>query len=208
VTGSPHANILSDAAVGFYGKIPSRGDFVRGGLPRGFVVAWDAWMQLMLEASRLALAEEWLGAWLEAPIWRFALSPGTCGPDSALGLWLPSVDRAGRYFPLTLAAVARDIEPSVMIERGGGFLAAVEAAGLAAIECGHSPEALAALVARAGERLPEEAGVDPALCPAAGSLWWTAGAPRVAATAFVSSALPDGNEFAAMLTAATAAPPG
>ncbi len=203
-----HANIFTNAAIGFFGKIPARGDFVRSGLPRGFADPWDAWMQRMLEASRLALGEEWLAAWLEGPIWRFALSPGICGPDAALGLWLPSVDRAGRYFPLTLAAVAHDVEPAVMIGQGGGFLATIEAAGLAAIERGLTPEELAALVAAAGDRAPEDGGVDSSLWPRTGSLWWTAGAPRVAAAAFVSQSLPDESDFAAMLIAAAAAPAG
>ena len=123
-------------------------------------------MQRMLEASRFALGEEWLAAWLEGPIWRFALSPGICGPDAALGLWLPSVDRTGRYFPLTLAAVAHDVEPAVMIGQGGGFLAVIEAAGLAALERGHAPEELAALVAAAGDRAAEDAGVDLVTLPA------------------------------------------
>ena len=30
-----------------------------------------------------------------------------CGAQAVLGLMLPSVDRAGRYFPLTFAALSR-----------------------------------------------------------------------------------------------------
>ena len=44
-------------------------------------------------------------AYLEAPVWRFALPPGMCGERAVLGLMLPSVDKAGRYFPLTFAAL-------------------------------------------------------------------------------------------------------
>ena len=35
-------------------------------------------------ASRSALDTEWLPAWLEAPVWRFALTAGVCGPDAAV----------------------------------------------------------------------------------------------------------------------------
>ncbi len=102
---SPAAGVLPRAAIGFYGKLPARGDFVQAGLPRSFTDPWDRWLQRVLAASQAMLGDRWLPAWLEAPVWRFALMPGVCGPDPALGLWLPSVDRVGRHFPLTLAAV-------------------------------------------------------------------------------------------------------
>src|SRR5690242_3290244 len=101
---------LRNAAIGFYGKIPARGDFVHAGLPRTFTDTWDRWMQRMLPASRSALRDAWLPAWREAPVWRFALTPGTCGRNSVIGLWMPSVDRVGRHYPLTLAAVAPDAD--------------------------------------------------------------------------------------------------
>ena len=192
---------LPDAAIGFHGKIPARGDFVRAGLPRAFADAWDGWMQRMLAASRSGLGEDWLPAWLEGPVWRFALSPGTCGPDAALGLWMPSVDRVGRYFPLTLAAVAADAEACEMIREGGGFLATAEAAGLDAVERDCAPDRLAALASAAALAAPADPGVDPALCPPSGALWWTEGAARVPAGAFASPALPGEAEFAAMLDA-------
>ena len=199
VTGSPRDTIFADAAIGFLGKIPARGDFVRIGLPRAFADAWDAWMQRMLAASRSVLGEDLLPAWLEGAIWRFALSPGICGRGAALGLWMPSVDRVGRYFPLTLAAVAADAEAPRMIREGGGFLAAIEEAGLDAVERGCPPDRLAALASAAALAAPAAAGVDPALCPASGALWWTAGAARVPAGSFASPALPDEAEFAPML---------
>src|SRR5713226_4821463 len=112
---------LSAAAIGFCGKLPGRGDFVAAGLPRRFTEAWHDWLQPVLAASRHALGEDWLAAWLEAPVWRFALSPGICGPDSVLGLWMPSVDSVGRHFPLTFAAIASNADPVLLIREGGGF---------------------------------------------------------------------------------------
>src|SRR5690242_17623822 len=96
----------SGSARGFFGKIPSRGDFVRAGLPGGFVRPWDEWLQLVMAGSRVRLGSDWLPAWMEAPVWRFLLPAGICGPDPVLGVWMPSVDLAGRHFPLTLAIVA------------------------------------------------------------------------------------------------------
>ena len=94
-------------AVGFYGKLPARGDFVRVGLPRDFIDPWDDWLQAVIAGSRSLMGDAWLPAFLEAPVWRFALPPGMCGGQAALGLMLPSVDQAGRYFPLTFAALIR-----------------------------------------------------------------------------------------------------
>jgi type VI secretion system protein ImpM len=90
---------------GFYGKIPSEGDFVTRRLPWEFTSAWDDWLQQGMLASREALGARWLALYLSAPIWRFQLAPGVCGPQGWRGLFFASVDRVGRYFPLTLAFV-------------------------------------------------------------------------------------------------------
>jgi len=190
---------LAGAAIGCYGKIPARGDFIRQGLPRGFVEAWDAWFGGMLTASRARLGEDWLDAWLKAPVWHFVLAAGVCGADAAIGLWMPSVDRVGRHFPLVLAAVVPDAEPGELILGGGGFLAAAAAAGLAAVTADAPPEALCARLVEAARQPPGAAPVDPALCPRSGALWWTEGAPRVRPGSFASPSLPQAAAFAAML---------
>ncbi|HEX7686978.1 MAG TPA: type VI secretion system-associated protein TagF, partial [Burkholderiaceae bacterium] len=91
------------ATCGFYGKLPSEGDFVSRRLPWEFTSAWDDWLQQGMQASRGALGERWLELYLSAPVWRFQLAPGVCGPLAWRGLFFASVDRVGRYFPLTLA---------------------------------------------------------------------------------------------------------
>jgi type VI secretion system protein ImpM len=201
LTGAAH-NGLADAAIGFYGKIPARGDFVQMGLPRSFVAPWDAWMQRVLTASRAALGESWAAAWREAAVWRFVLSPGICGPGPVLGLFLPSVDRVGRYYPLTLAAVAARGSAAALMEAGSGFLDAAECAGCDALAQDLPPQALAARLAAAASAPPSDPGVAPERCPEAGALWWTAGAPRVPAGAFATAALPDETAFVAMLDSA------
>ena len=57
-----------------------------------------------MQHSRQALAERWAATYLNSPIWRFALARGVCGENAWVGLMMPSVDRVGRHFPLTLAA--------------------------------------------------------------------------------------------------------
>jgi len=93
-----------ESKLGFYGKIPSKGDFVSSQLPRTFIDTWDQWLQESVASSREQLANEWLNSYLTGPIWRFALSSGVCDENAWTGLVMPSVDSVGRYFPLTLAA--------------------------------------------------------------------------------------------------------
>lgn len=90
------------AALGFYGKLPGYGDFIERHLPRSFVEQWDPWLQRSLQISQQMLGSHWLDSYLTAPIWRFALSSGCIDSSAWLGLMIPSVDRVGRYFPLTL----------------------------------------------------------------------------------------------------------
>jgi len=197
-------------AAGFFGKLPARGDFVRVGLPRGFTDPWDAWLRRVIPASRDILGEAWTAAWLEAPVWRFALPPGLCGPDAAMGLWMPSVDRAGRYFPLTLARIGAHIGGSGMVDPH--FLSVAEAAGCAAIAEDWAPEALAAHLAAgqeadgttpAGDEADgtAPAGDEAGATAPAGAMWWTAGCPRRTAWTFTRPDLPDGLTFAWMLDA-------
>jgi len=178
-------------SVGFYGKLPARGDFVRAGLPRAFVEPWDAWLASVLGGSRALMGEDWLPAWLEAPVWRFRLAAGVCGPDAALGLMLPSVDRVGRYFPLTLAAVfGADRFPP---ERAAcdAWLDGCEEAGRAALDDDGTADRLAELLFP-----PDDSGIG---TWAEASLWWTEGAPRVPAGRLHPPGLPSPAAFAAML---------
>ena len=90
--------------VGFYGKLPSHGDFLRRRVSDAFVDVWDAWLRECIAASRAALGSRWLDVYLTSPAWRFACAAGACGPSPVIGVVAPSVDQVGRYFPLTLVA--------------------------------------------------------------------------------------------------------
>ena len=90
---------------GFYGKLASCGDFVTRDLAPGFTQPWDAWLAAGMQASRRQLGEDWLSAYLVCPLWRFALAAGVCGPNAVAGILMPSIDRVGRYFPLTVAQI-------------------------------------------------------------------------------------------------------
>ena len=97
-----------NAIVGFYGKLPVVGDFVSRRLPSEFIGPWDHWLQSAIAASREELGDDWLNSYLTSPIWRFLLSPGLCGNKAVAGIIMPSVDRVGRYYPLTIAVLIEE----------------------------------------------------------------------------------------------------
>jgi type VI secretion system protein ImpM len=61
-------------------------------------------LQSCVAESQRALGGAWLDRYLTAPVWRFILTPGVLGARGWAGVLLPSVDRVGRYFPLTVCA--------------------------------------------------------------------------------------------------------
>jgi type VI secretion system protein ImpM len=52
---------------GFYGKIPSKGDFVQRRLDRAFTNNWDDWLQGCMDNSRAQLGNHWLAKYLVIP---------------------------------------------------------------------------------------------------------------------------------------------
>lgn len=90
------------STVGLFGKIPAQGDFIERNLQRSFSLPWDDWLQRCLASSREQLGERWLDNYLSSPIWRFALSAGAVDNLAWAGILMPSVDRVGRYYPLTV----------------------------------------------------------------------------------------------------------
>jgi type VI secretion system protein ImpM len=147
------------SAPGWYGKLACLGDFAGRRLPPEFVTTLDEWLQRVLPASRAALGEGWLDAYLTGPVWRFLLFPQVCGPSCWVGLLMPSVDRVGRYFPLTIATPREQLpgaEGLVALER---WLAAAEEIALSSLDTGASAEGFDAAL---------EACVPPAAAAASG----------------------------------------
>ena len=90
--------------TGWFGKLPTSGDFVTRRVHPSFIEPWDAWLNAMLAGSRERLGNAWRDAFLSAPAWRFVLAPGVIGADGWAGVIMPSVDSVGRYFPLTVVS--------------------------------------------------------------------------------------------------------
>ncbi len=171
---------ISVRGYGFWGKLPSRGDFLGNGLSKALIAAWDSWISSGLAASQAAMGEDWQPAWMEAPVWCFSASAGCFGTDAVSGLWMPSVDRAGRMFPLLIAAECSTVPEWFLQAEDAGRAALAEVLG---------PEALAA-------RLPAPVAVAET---ATGTYWWTEGGPRVAACRRAFAGLPPAENFVSML---------
>jgi type VI secretion system protein ImpM len=164
---------------GFYGKIPTRGDFVRGGLDGTLIDTLDAWMRDCLTQSQSTLGEIWTECWMEAPVWRCFTE---IGGKIWGGIWMPSMDKVERCFPLMVLA------PSDIA--GPAWFTQAQNAAFDAVTADLSPEHLA-LRLRA---IPP----DPWTPPDEG-VWWTDGAPRRAAGQITCATLPDPARFAGFL---------
>jgi type VI secretion system protein ImpM len=192
---------VSKQLAGSYGKIPARGDFLTIGLPSSITRTWDQTISAALAAAKTTLADAWPDAWLEAPVWRFALPEAMCGPTPLLGLWMPSIDKAGRHFPLMIATTCPGATPGQMTRHGTAWLDAAEDAGRAAIADDLTPDQLAALIPPPPDLIAApDTGLpyDLQTRPGAG-FWWTDGAPLVPAQGLVLGTMPDAATFRAML---------
>lgn len=121
------------SGVGFFGKLPALGDFVSRRLPRQFMEPWDQWLQASMRASQDVHGENWLSLFLVSPIWRFALSPGLCGSSAWAGIVMPSVDRVGRYYPMTLAQEIHPDQVADVFCYGSQWFSDLENAALSAL---------------------------------------------------------------------------
>ncbi|MDD2728817.1 type VI secretion system-associated protein TagF [Malikia sp.] len=205
-------------APGWYGKLPQLGDFARRRLPSEFIGPWDDWLQQGLQSSRAALGEAWLEHYLGAPVWRFVLLPGVIEPDAWAGVLMPSVDRVGRYFPLTLCTSLKEDAPLGPSLTGlDSWLAGLETCALLALDAERGLDrmevALQELPACPGAVDPDPAGPNR---PAAGFLdglgarilpralagngfWWQCDLDG-GCIGFVQPGLPSPSRFAEMLS--------
>ena len=218
-----------EAAVpGWYGKLPGLGDFVTRRLPPEFVRPWDAWLQEGLAAAQADLGERWIDCYLTAPIWRFVLLPDVIESCGWAGIMMPSVDRVGRQFPLTVAITLPSYAAAAeAVFEEAGWFAGLEAEALAALDVTRDADDLerslgkhpfAALVVPDstgdirglqrlrsiddfGRTLRAYAFRDWSARAGWKSLWWTRGRVDDHPLALASGGLPTLPEFCALLRA-------
>lgn len=93
---------LSETAA-WYGKLSSLGDFAQRRIPAELFPAFDTWLSTAMRDGREQLGERWLDVYLTTPMQRFAWAPGVIDEHWWFGLFMPSCDSVGRYFPLLIA---------------------------------------------------------------------------------------------------------
>lgn len=118
---------MSGASIGFFGKLPSHGDFIERRIGAAFREAWDEWLQRCIAESQRSLGGRWLDYYLESPMWRFFLSDGVAGAGAHAGVLVPSVDRVGRYFPFTVViALPTVVAPLALARAGANWFVKIE----------------------------------------------------------------------------------
>jgi len=188
----PGQSVMENA--GCFGKLPARGDFLLRGLPRSFADPWHDWLLDGLQASRAALGEGWMDRYLNAPIWRFTLEAGVCGPQAAAGVMMPSVDKAGRQFPLALVALFAPGRTAAGAENDAAWFEAAEELALSVLT--HTLDVEAFVGSVAALSVPQQS----AEISAAGARWWTLGGEGVAGQGFTTAGLPPAASFVDFLT--------
>lgn len=151
----------SGTIPGWYGKLPFLGDFASRRLPGEFIRTWDSWLQDVLQATRTRLGEGWLDSYLTMPIWRFVLLPGLVEGGGWGGVLMPSVDRVGRQFPLTLAvALPSGGAAAHAVFEGAGWFEGLEDAALGVLDPTRSPDDLDRALGACVFTLPQAPDLD------------------------------------------------
>lgn len=122
----------------YFGKLPSRGDFVRSDRHRQVIQRLDDWMTQTLE--RLSPDPRWKLIYDQAPPLDFAIL-GMRGAACLMGHWQASHDASGRRFPFLLASVVQTPAPAtvagvaaLVLHQEWSFLSRVSARALSRAE--------------------------------------------------------------------------
>jgi len=86
--------------MGWFGKLPSVGDFAGRGMSGHLQETIHQWIAGGMMTLVEAQPQEWLDAYLVAPVWHFVMNAGVWDGPALTGCIAPSVDKVGRYSPL------------------------------------------------------------------------------------------------------------
>ena len=88
--------------TGFFGKLPSYGDFIQRNLSPDIVNHWDNWLLTSIEAAHASLSDQWRNRYFSGPMWRFVIDQPLIDESVVTGVMMPSVDKAGRCYPFSI----------------------------------------------------------------------------------------------------------
>lgn len=204
--------------AGLYGKLPARGDFVERRLSGQFIDRWDRFLNEGMVAASGVLGDRFTDLYLVSPFWRFALGAGVAGEATVVGVFAPSVDRVGRYFPLTIATeLPAPTNPLAALAAAESWLPGAEALIFEALGPEGSFEALDDGVSALAVTEPPPAGPSNLFIPAVSlsqalavlvpmppvaALFWTLGSATMSPGLITFGELPAAARFAAFLDGA------
>jgi type VI secretion system ImpM family protein len=91
--------MLNNLKTGFYGKLPSNGDFLSRNLSHDITLNIDEWFQVSMTQLRHRLPD-WSYFFNASPSWFFIIPCNFFSSKAYAGYITPSIDRVGRCFPL------------------------------------------------------------------------------------------------------------
>ena len=90
----------SSWSMGWFGKLPSVGDFAGRGMPQPLQETIHGWTSSGMAALARKYPEEWRGFYLVSPVWHFVINPSVWDKSALIGCIAPSLDKVGRCSPL------------------------------------------------------------------------------------------------------------
>ncbi|HEX4856278.1 MAG TPA: type VI secretion system-associated protein TagF [Limnobacter sp.] len=95
-------NCIVDRKLAWFGKLPCTGDFTCHGMPGEFLSTLDDWLSNLIQQGIQRHGDGWLRAYFNMPVQGFVMRAIPSTENDVVGVWMPSVDRAGRAFPFLL----------------------------------------------------------------------------------------------------------
>lgn len=92
-------------AICWFGKLPCIGDFCSFNMSATLLSRLDDWLSSAMQEGETIYGATWMQAYFQTPIHGFVWHENTLPtPDhtAAIGVMMPSVDKAGRAFPFIL----------------------------------------------------------------------------------------------------------
>ena len=115
--------MLNASAMGWYGKLPSTGDFLQRRFPDDLLRQWTQWFQVGLLAWQQEKTLDNESRFSNAPVWNFIVPPMLSGQMVQMGCLLPGRDRVGREYPLCaqLAFTPLEWKPQILSQAGDWY---------------------------------------------------------------------------------------